>query len=74
MLIPIITFHRLKRWYPFQTIGLRLQVDHMSHKKNKFFKEYDDSSPNTIICIILRKHREHEMISDGSKVASVQVI
>ena len=74
MLNPIITYDKMKKYYPFQIIDLRFQVDHISPKKIRLFEEYDDNPTNTYIDIILIKHREIKMISDGNKIISVEVI
>ena len=38
MLSPIISYDKMKKYYPFQTIDLRFQVDHKSPKKSDFLK------------------------------------
>ena len=43
MLNAIITYDKMKRWYPFEIIDLRFQVDHIPPKKIRFFEEYDDN-------------------------------
>ena len=74
MLNPIITYDKKKDFYPFEINDLPLQVDHISPKKIGLFEEYDDNPTTTIICIILLKHREIKLISDGNKKISVDVI
>ena len=74
MLSPIITYDKMKKYYPFQLIDLQFQVDQISPKKIRLFEEYDDDAVNTNIYIILIKHRQVKMISDGSKIISVEVI
>ena len=58
MLSPIITYGKMKEYYPFQINDLRFQIVHMSPKKIKLFEENDDNQVNTFIYIILRKHEE----------------
>ena len=41
-------------------------------KKLRLFEDYDDNPTNTNLYIILIKHREIEMISDGNKNTSVE--
>ena len=67
MLSPIITYDKMKDYYPFQIIDLRFQVDHISPKKIGLFEEHDKNPINTNLYIILIKHREIKMISDGKK-------
>ena len=74
MLNPIITYDKMKENYPFQIIDLRFQVDHISPKRIRLFEEYDDNPTNTNLYIILIKHRENKMISDGKKTISVEVV
>ena len=74
MLYPLITCNKMRKYYLFQMNDLRFQVDQISPKKIRLFEEYDENPGNTIIYIILIKHREIKMISDGSKTFSVEVI
>ena len=73
-LSPIITYNKMKDYYPIQRIDLRFQVDHISPKKIILFEEYDDNPTNTILYVILFKHREKKMISDGNKTISVEIV
>ena len=74
MLSPIISYDKMKNYYPIQLIDLRFQVDHIPPKKIRLFEEYDDNPANTILYLILIKHREIKMISDGNKIISVEVV
>ena len=64
----------MRTYYPIQTIDLRFQVDHISPKKNRIFEEYNDNPTNSILYIILIKHRDFKMISDCNKIISVEVV
>ena len=74
LLSPIITYDKMKDYYPIQIIDLRFQVDHISPKKIRLFEEYDPNPTNTNLYVILIKHREIKMISDGNKIISVEVV
>ena len=74
LLSPIITYDKMKNYYPIQIIDLRFQVDHISPKKIRLFEEYDPNPTNTVLYVILIKHREIKMISDGNKIISVEVV
>ena len=74
MLFPIITYDKMKNFYPIQIIDLRFQVDHISPKKIRLFEEHDPNPTNTDLYVILIKHREIKMISDGNKFISVEVV
>ena len=64
----------MKTYYPIQIIDLPIQIDHISPKKNRLFEKYDENPVNNILFVILIKHREIKMISDGSKILRVEVI
>ena len=64
----------MKKYYPIQVIDLRFQVDHISPKKISLFEEYDNNPTNTILYIILIKHKGSKLISDGNKIISVEVV
>ena len=74
MLNPIITYDKMKKYYPIQIIDLRFQVDHISPKKIRHFEEYENNPVNTDLYVILMKHREIKMISDGNKIIGVEVV
>ena len=74
LLSPIITYDKMKNYYPIQIIDLRFQVDHISPKKIRLFEEYDPNPTNTNLYVILIKHREIKMFSDGNKIISVEVV
>ena len=74
LLSPTISFYKMKIIFPIQIIDLRFQVDHISPKKIQLIEEFDKNPTNTILYIILIKHREIKMISDGIKIISVEVV
>ena len=53
LLSPIISYDKMKTYYPIQIIDLRFQGDHISPKKIRLFEENDDNPTNTFIYIIL---------------------
>ena len=74
LLSPIISYDNMKNYYPIQIIDLRFQVDHISPKTIRLFEEYDPNPTDTVLYIILIKHREIKMISDGNKFIGVEVV
>ena len=74
MLSPIISYDNMKNYYPIQIKDLRFQVDHISPKKIKLFEEHDPNPTNTVLYIILIKHREIKKICDGNKFIGVEVV
>ena len=57
----------MKKFYPIQVVDLRLQVDHITPKKIHLFEEFSENPDNERLFIILIRHRQIEMISDGKK-------
>ena len=49
LLCPIVTYDKMKNYYPIQIIDLRFQVDHISPKKSRLFEEHEDNLSNTIL-------------------------
>ena len=64
----------MKYHYPIQIIDLRHQVDHLTPKKIQLFEEFSEDPANERLFIILVRHRQIEMISDGNKIIGVKVI
>ena len=71
---PITSYDKMKNYYPIQIIDLRYQVDLLIPKKNRLFEEYDDNPTKTNLYIILTKHREIKMISDGNKITGIEIV
>ena len=57
-----------------QNFDLRFQVNYIILKKIMLSEEYDEDQTNTNLYIILIKHREIKMISDGDKINGFEVI
>ena len=74
LLQPFISYNDMKTKYLFQVIDLRFQVDHINPKKIQLFEEYRGATKNARLFIILARHREIKMISDGNKMTEVTVI
>ena len=64
----------MKNFYPIQVIDLRFSVDHITPKKIQLFEEYRNDPANARLFLILIRHREIKMISDGNKITEIQVI
>ena len=73
---PFISYTDMKNKYPIPKIDLRQQVDHITPKKIQLFGEFntDPASVSTLIFVIIIRHRQSEMISDGIKIKEVKVI
>ena len=71
---PYFTYSDMKYLYPIQITDLRHQVDHITPKKIQLFQEFSEDPTNERLFIILIRHRQIEMISDGNKIIEVKVI
>ena len=74
MLNPYISYTDMKKFYPVEVIDLSFQVDHITPKKIQLFGEFSDDPVNEGLFVILIRHRQIEMISDGTKIIEVKVI
>ena len=71
---PYISYPDMKYLYPIQITDLRHQIDHLTPKKIQLFEEFSEDPANERLFIILIRHRQVEMISDGNKIIDVKVI
>ena len=69
-----ISYPDMKNKYPIQLIDLRFEVEHINPKKMGLFEDYRGVTNNARSIIILVRHREIKMISDGNKITEVTVI
>ena len=74
LLTPYISYPDMKYRYPIQITDLRHQFDHITPKKIQLFQEFSEDPDNERLFIILVRHRQIEMISDGNKIIEVKVI
>ena len=74
LLQPYITYPDMKYLYPIQITDLKFQVDHITPKKIQLFQEFSEDPANERLFIILVRHRQIEMISDGNKIIEVKVV
>ena len=58
----------MKNKYHIQVIDRWFQVDHINPTKNQLFKEYRGAAIKTRLFMILIRHRESKMISNGNKI------
>ena len=64
----------MKTLYPIQVIDLRFQNDFVTPKKIRLFEEFEDNPEHTFLKVILIKHREINMVSDGKKITGAELI
>ena len=74
LLHPYISYPDMKYLYPIQITDLRHQVDHITPKKIQLIEEFSEDPANERLFLILIRHRQIEMISDGIKIIEVKVI
>ena len=56
----------MKNKNPFQVIDLRFQVDDNNLQRIQLFEEYRGATKNIRLFMILSRHREIRMITDGN--------
>ena len=73
---PLISYTDMKNKYPIQIIDLRHQINHTTPKKIQLLEEFntDPTNVNARLFVILYRHRQIEMILDGSKIIEIKVI
>ena len=71
-----ISYTDMRNKYPIQVIDLRFRVDHKTPKKIQLLEEFNTypANVNARLFVILIRHRQIEMISDGNKIVEVKVI
>ena len=62
----------LKNFYLFQVFDLKHQFDHVSPKKIQLIEKYRNDTNNARIFVILIRHRENMMVSDGIKITEIK--
>ena len=74
LLHPFISYLDMKTFYPIQVIDLSFQNDYITPKKIRLFEEYENAPENTKLYVILIKHTEIFMVSDGKKITGIELI
>ena len=74
LLHPFVSYLDMKTFYHIQVIDLRFQIDYIPPKKIRLFEEYENAPENTNFYVILIKHREINMVSDGNKITGIELI
>ena len=64
----------METFYPIQVIDLRFQIDYVTPKKIRLFEKYENAPENTNLYVILTKHREINIVSDGNKITGIEPI
>ena len=64
----------MKNFYSIKKIDLRFQVDHITPKKIQLFEDFSESPDKERLFVILIRHRQIEMISDGNKIIEVKLL
>ena len=74
LLYPFVSYTDMKTKYPIQVTDLRFQVDHNNPIKIHLFEECRGATNNARLFLILIRHREIKLISDGNRVTEVIII
>ena len=61
----------MENFYPILVIGLRFQLDHMNLEKTQLFEEHNAATNGAKFFVILIRHSEIKMVSDGKKITTV---
>ena len=61
----------MKTFCAIQKYFLKFQVDYMTRELIRLFAEYNENPTNTTLDVLLIKHREVKMVSDGNKISGV---
>ena len=69
---PIITYDKVKTYYPTRITDLRFQLEFVPPKKNRFFEQYIDNTTHIENYVILIKHREIKSVSEGIEITGVE--
>ena len=64
----------MKTFYPIEVIDRRFQIEFITPKKIRLFEEYQNAPENTNLYVILIKHRDFFMVSDGKKITGIELI
>ena len=64
----------MKIFYPIHVIDLGYQIDYITPKKIRLFEKYENAPENNNLYVILIKHREIKMFSDGNKITGIEFI
>ena len=73
ILQPYISYREMKNLYTIQVTDLRHQVDLTTPKKIQLFAEFSEDPNMERMFIILNRHRQVGMLSDGIKIVEVKV-
>ena len=71
--IPFISYTDKKK-YTNQVLDLRYQIDLISRKKVQLLQEYRGGTNNARLFMLLIRHREITMISDGKEIVEIKII
>ena len=63
----------MKYLYPIQITDLRPQVDHLTPKKIHLLEKFSEDPANERLFIMLVRHRQVDMISDGIKLSKLKL-
>ena len=71
LLNTFIRYTDMKNKYPIQVIDLRCHVDYINARKIQFFEEFRGATNSARLFMILVRHRNMKMISDGKKLLNL---
>ena len=64
----------MKTFSFIQVTDLRFQIDYVTPKKSRPFEEYETAHERNILYVLLIKHKEIKMVSDGYELTGIEPI
>ena len=64
----------MKKVYSIKKIDLRFHVDLITPKKIQLFEKFSERPDKESVYVILIRHRQIEVISDGNKIIEVKLL
>ena len=74
LLNPFASYPDMKTLYPIQVVDLRFQNHYITAKKIRHFENYENAPENTNLYVILIKHKETKMVSEGNKITGIELL
>ena len=73
---PFLTYINMENKYPTQVMDLRHQVDHITLREIQLLQKNntDPATVNVRLLVILVRHRQIELISDGNRSIEIKVL
>ena len=74
LIVVFISYTDTKNNYPIQVIDQKFQLDYINPLKVQPIEEYNGATINARLFMVLFRHNEVEMKSDGKKITQANII